>query len=455
MIGSIIILIILILINAFFASAEIAFISLNDAKIDIQAKEGNKKAKKIQNMLKNPSKFLATIQIGVTLAGFLSSAFASDTFADKLAPVLNAWLPSLSISTWKSISIIIITIILSYFTLVFGELVPKRIAMKYYEKVSFASIGVIKTISVITAPFVKFLTFSTNIVSKLFGVTGEEEDNVTEEEIRMMVDVGEEKGSIKEEERELINNVFEFNDKVVSEIMIHRKDIYAIDINSDIDNILKELDEYKYSRIPVYEENIDNIVGMLFIKDLLANVNKKEKVKIAKIIREPYFVSENKPIDELFRDLQKNKHQLAIVLDEYGGTAGLVTMEDIIEELVGNIFDEYDEEEKEFEKIDDNTFLISGSVSIHDLRKILGVEIPEGEYDTLSGYLIELLGRIPSDDEKPVIETKRVTYKIEDYEEKRILWVKACRNNVEEDNDDENDEEDSKTSKEDTEKSED
>ena len=258
----------------------------------------------------------------------------------------------------------------------------------------------------------------------------------------MMLDVGEEKGSILEEEKELINNVFEFNDKVVSEIMIHRKDIYAIDINSDIDNILKELDEYKYSRIPVYEENIDNIVGLLFIKDLLANVKKKDKVKISKIIREPYFVSENKQIDELFRDLQKNKHQLAIVLDEYGGTAGLVTMEDIIEELVGNIFDEYDDEEKEFEKIDDNTFLISGSVSIHDLRKILGVEIPEGEYDTLSGYLIELLGRIPSDDEKPVIETKRVTYKIEDYEEKRILWVKACRNNVEEDTNKESDEKD-------------
>ena len=191
MAGSIIILAILILINAFFASAEIAFISLNDTKIDMQAKEGNKKAKKIQNMLKNPSKFLATIQIGVTLAGFLSSAFASDTFADKLSPILNMWIPSVSISTWKSVSIIIITIILSYFTLVFGELVPKRIAMKYYEKVSFASIGIIKAISVITAPFVKFLTFSTNLVSKLFGVTGEEEDNVTEEEIRMMVDVGE------------------------------------------------------------------------------------------------------------------------------------------------------------------------------------------------------------------------------------------------------------------------
>ena len=454
MTGSIIILIILILINAFFAATEIAFISLNDAKIEKQAKEGNKKAKQIKKMLREPSKFLATIQIGITLAGFLSSAFAADAFADDLAPMLQNLIP-LGLTAWRNISIILITIILSYFSLIFGELVPKRLAMRNSEKIAFGTIGIIRTISIITAPFVKLLTASTNGVSKLFGISGTDEETVTEEEIRMMVDVGEEKGSIKEEERELINNVFEFNDKVVSEIMIHRKDIYAIDINSDIDNILKELDEYKYSRIPVYEENIDNIVGMLFIKDLLANVNKKEKVKIAKIIREPYFVSENKPIDELFRDLQKNKHQLAIVLDEYGGTAGLVTMEDIIEELVGNIFDEYDEEEKEFEKIDDNTFLISGSVSIHDLRKILGVEIPEGEYDTLSGYLIELLGRIPSDDEKPVIETKRVTYKIEDYEEKRILWVKACRNNVEEDNDDENDEEDSKTSKEDTEKSED
>ena len=449
--SQVIVLAILILINAFFAATEIAFISLNDAKIEKQAKEGNKKAKQIKKMLREPSKFLATIQIGITLAGFLSSAFAADAFADDLAPALENLMP-LGIAVWRNISIILITIILSYFSLIFGELVPKRLAMRNSEKIAFGTIGIIRAISIITAPFVKLLTASTNGISKLFGITGTDEETVTEEEIRMMVDVGEEKGSIKEEEKELINNVFEFNDKVVSEIMIHRKDIYAIDINSDIDNILKELDEYKYSRIPVYEENIDNIVGMLFIKDLLANVKKKDKVKISKIIREPYFVSENKQIDELFRDLQKNKHQLAIVLDEYGGTAGLVTMEDIIEELVGNIFDEYDDEEKEFEKIDDNTFLISGSVSIHDLRKILGVEIPEGEYDTLSGYLIELLGRIPSDDEKPVIETKRVTYKIEDYEEKRILWVKACRNNVEEDIDENNKEDDDK---ENTEKSED
>lgn len=438
MISRLIVLIILIGINAFFASTEIAFISLNDAKIEKQAKEGNKKAKQIRKMLKEPSKFLATIQIGITLAGFLSSAFAADAFASELAPVLEKLIP-LGINVWNNISIILITLILSYFSLVLGELVPKRVAMKNPEKVAFASIGVVRLIYTITSPFVKLLTVSTNVVSKIFGVTGTEEEIVTEEEIKMMLDVGEEKGSIEEEEKELINNVFEFNDKVASEVMIHRKDIYAIEVKSDIGDILADLKEYKYSRIPVYEDSIDNIVGMLYIKDLLAYVYLKKEVKIKKIMRDVYFTPENKPINDLFRELQKSKHQIAIVLDEYGGTAGLITMEDIIEELVGNIFDEYDDEEAEYEKIDDNTYRISGGVSIYDLRKILNIEdIPEGDYDTLSGYLIEILGRIPSDNETPVIETPKVTYKIEDYEDKRILWVKACKNNtVELDEDDE------------------
>ncbi len=428
MIGSIIILIILILINAFFASAEIAFISLNDAKIDIQAKEGNKKAKKIQNMLKNPSKFLATIQIGVTLAGFLSSAFASDTFADKLAPVLNTWIPSLSISTWKSISIIIITIILSYFTLVFGELVPKRIAMKYYEKVSFASIGVIKTISVITAPFVKFLTFSTNIVSKLFGVTGEEEDNVTEEEIRMMVDVGEEKGTIEEEEKEMINNVFEFNDKFVSEIMVPRNKIFALDIDMTIAEVIEKLSEdMRYSRIPVYDENMDNIKGIIYIKDLLIS-NKNKNSKIKSLVKEAYFVSETKRVNELFQELRKDKKQIAIVLDEYGGTAGMVTMEDILEEIVGEIYDEYDKETDKFKKIDNNTFLFDASIALYDVEKFLDIDIDEEDVDTLGGYLIKKLDRIPKDGEKPIVETEKVTYKIEKVKDRKILKVKACKN---------------------------
>ncbi len=424
------VLCILIALNAFFAATEIAFISLNDTKIEKQAKQGNKKARQINEMLKEPSKFLATIQIGITFAGFLSSAFASDAFADRLAPALQQLIP-LGIGIWKSVSIVLITIILSYFTLVFGELVPKRIAMKNPEKIANFSIGIIKMISVITAPFVKLLTFSTNIVSRIFGVKEKEEEIVTEEEIMMMVEAGEEKGTIEKQEKELINNVFEFNDKTVSEIMTHRTDIYALDVRDNIEDILTELNEYKYSRIPVYEDSIDEIRGVLYIKDLFKYLNNKDNnIEIKDIMREAYFVPQYKMINDLFKELQKNKKQLAIVIDEYGGTAGIVTMEDILEELVGNIFDEYDDIENEFEKIDENTFRISGSVSIAELNKILKVDIPEGEYDTLSGYLIELLGRIPEDDEKPIIETPNVTYKIEEYEDKRILWVKACCNNT-------------------------
>lgn len=429
MISQLIFLFILILLNAYFAATEIAFISLNDAKIEKQAKDGNKKAKQIQKMLKNPSKFLATIQIGITLAGFLSSAFASDAFAGMLAPVLNEWMPFISIETWQNISIVIITIILSFFTLVFGELVPKRLGMKYYEKISFATIGVIKGISVVTAPFVKLLTWSTNLVSKIFGVGEQEEEIVTEEEIKMMVNQGEEKGSIEENEKELINNVFEFNDIIASEIMTYRTDIYAIEINEDIYGILDEIDEYKYSRIPVYEETIDDIKGILFLKDILKLVSTRKEFKIADIMREAYFVPESKPIDEIFEELQANKMQMAIVVDEYGGTAGLLTMEDILEELVGNIFDEYDDVEVEYKRLDDNTYLIDGSVSLYEMKKILDIELPEGDYETLSGYLIEKLGRLPEENEHPVIEDEHLTYKIEEYEDRRIKWVKVCKNN--------------------------
>ena len=433
MFSQLFILVILILLNAFFAATEIAFISLNDAKIEKQAKEGNKKAKQIEKMIKSPSKFLATIQIGITLAGFLSSAFASDAFADQLAPVLNTWMPFISLGVWKSISIILITIILSFFTLVFGELVPKRLAMKNYEKISFATIGIIRAISIVTSPFVKFLTVVTNAVSRVFGVSENEEETVTEEEIKMMVDQGEEKGTIQEEERELINNVFEFNDITVSEIMRHRKDIFAVDINISTEELLQELsqEEYRYSRIPVYDETIDEIKGILYVKDVLKNINKKS-FRVKHVVKEAYFVSQNRLINEVFKELQKNKVQIAIVIDEYGGTAGLVTMEDILEELVGDIFDEYDEIEEEYHKIDENTYLLSGSMTIYDVNKLLDAKIPEGDYDTISGFLQEKLGRIPEDEESPIIDTKTVTYKIEKYEDKRILLVKACKNNIEE-----------------------
>ena len=424
----VIVLVILILINAYFAATEIAFISLNDAKIEKDAKDGNKKAKQILKMLKSPSKFLATIQIGITLAGFLSSAFASDAFADELAPMLNNWMPFFSLEVWRGISIVLITIILSFFTLVFGELVPKRLAMKYYEKISYATIGVIRGISVVTAPFVKLLTASTNVVSKIFGVGESEEEVVTEEEIKMMIAEGEEKGTIEQGERQLLNNVFEFNDIIVSEIMTPRTDMYAIDINDNIKEILDEVDKFKYSRIPVYDESIDDIQGILFVKDILKPLKDGEDINVKQIMREPYFVPESKDIDELFKEMQQNKVQMAIAIDEYGGTAGLITMEDIIEELVGNIFDEYDEEEIEVKKIDENTYILSGAVTSYELKKIFGIELPEGDYETLSGYLLDRLGRIPEDDEHPVIEDKELTYKVEEIEDRRIKYVKVCKN---------------------------
>ena len=428
MLGQLLFLVVLIAINAFFAATEIAFISLNETKVSKKAVEGDKKAKQIKKMLANPSKFLATIQIGITLAGFLSSAFASDAFASKLAPALENWV-HLGLSFWTSMSIIIVTLILSYFSLVFGELVPKRLAMKYPNQTANFAVGVIKVISLITAPFVRFLTFSTNAISKIFGVSENEEDTVTEEDIRDLVDVGEENGTIEEEERELINNVFEFNDKVVSEVMKHRTEVFAMDVNSDINELLDELDKNKYSRVPIYEETIDNIKGILYVKDLFKYMRTNKKIKVKEVVRRAYFVSENKPINEVFKELQKNKVQLAIVVDEYGGTAGIITMEDIIEELVGNILDEYDEDEFEYQVIDENTFRINGNMPIYDFEKIVKIEIPEGEYDTISGYLIEQLGRIPNEREKPVVETETATYKIEKYKDQRIFLIKVCKNN--------------------------
>ena len=419
-----IVLFILILVNAFFAATEMAFVSLNDAKIEKMAKEGNKKAKSIEKMLKNPSKFLATIQIGITLAGFLSSALASDTFASKIAFYLYQMTDCLTYETWTVISMVIVTIILSYFSLVFGELVPKRLAMKNYEKISFAAIGVIKTIAVFTAPFVRFLTFSTNIISKIFGVSAIDEQSITEEEIRMMVDVGEEKGNIESQEKKMINNIFEFNDRIASEIMVHRTNIVAVNIDMTIAEVVEKMSEdTRYSRIPVYDENIDDIKGIIYLKDLLLT-NKNWNTKIKTLVKDAYFIPESKYVDELFEEMRKNKKQIAIVIDEHGGTAGLITMEDMLEEIVGDIYDEYDKIEKKYEKIDDLTYIFDGEMPIYEVEKILDIKLPEGDYDTLSGYLLENLERIPDEKEKPIFKTEKAIYKVEKCKENKILKVK-------------------------------
>lgn len=429
----------LILLNAFFAATEMAFVSLNDAKISVKAKEGDKKYKKIEKMLKNPSKFLATIQIGITLAGFLSSAFASDVFASELAKVLFDLTHAFSVIVWQNISIVVITIILSYFTLIFGELVPKRIAMENAEKFSKFSISIISVLAKVMSPFVKFLTWSTDVVSKLFGVKKESEETVTEEEIRMMVDVGQEKGTINDDEKEMINNVFELNDKEVSEIMIHRTEMFALEDTMSVSEVSKKLieGEYRYSRIPVYNEDIDNIEGILYIKELLrANSN----VKIKKLLKDTLFIPESKRINEVFKEMQKNKIHMAIVVDEYGGTAGVVTMEDILEEIVGDIYDEYDPVEEKYEKIDENTYIVDGQMSILDFEKLIGVKNIETEYDTVSGYLMELMDRVPTEEENHVIETDKLVFKIEEFDDRRISKVKVCKINVPKPEDEQEDE---------------
>lgn len=441
------VLIILIFCNAFFAAVEIAFISLNDMKIDKQAKEGNKKARSIKKMLKNPSKFLATIQIGITLAGFLSSAFASDAFADDLSPILANIFPVFSIEVWEKISIIIITIILSYFTLIFGELVPKRVAMKYSEPLANASVGIISFISIITAPFVKFLTVSTDVVSKLFGASGSEEETVTEEEIRMMIDVGEEKGSINKDEREMIENVFEFNDKLVSEIMVPRTEIFALDDDLSVSDAIEEITaDNRFSRIPVYEETIDKIMGIVYIKDILTSL-KNKRTKIRSLVKEAYYVPESSHINDVFKELRKSKKQIAIVVDEHGGTAGIVTMEDILEELVGEIYDEYDVIEKKYEQISENEYIIEGDLPVYEVEKILDISIPDGEYDTLSGYLITKLNRIPDAKEKPVVDTEEVSYKIMQCKDNRITKIRATKHEILDDIDDDDDDDDNKKEK--------
>ncbi|HEO8421166.1 hemolysin family protein [Niallia sp. FSL W8-0635] len=426
----ILVLVILIGLNAFFAAAEIALISLNDNKIKHMADTGDKKAKIVYNLLSEPSKFLATIQIGITLAGFLASAFAADSFAGHLSELLITMGIPLSQKLLDSISVIIITLLLSYFTLVFGELVPKRVALRKAEGIAMFAATPLTVLSKITAPFVAFLTFSTNIVARLFGVRPDDEDEeVTEEDIKMMIDVGNEKGNIDEDERMMIHNIFEFDNKNVTDIMTHRSNMVAIPSDYTLEEITALVNREMYTRYPVYEENMDNIIGILHAKDLLAYMGKENaSFQLSDIIRKPYFVLESKRTDELFIQMQKNNILFAIVVDEYGGTDGIVTMEDLIEEIVGNIFDEYDEPKPpEIKIIGEHTYLLQGTISLDDVQELLKITLPVEIYDTLSGFLISKIGYIPNEQEKLTITFKNFEFQVEEIIDRRISQVKVTK----------------------------
>ena len=418
-------------INAFFSSAEMAIVSINKNKLKILVEEGNKKAIMLENLMKEPSKFLSTIQVGITLAGFFASASA----ATGLSQYLSIYLRKLGIPYSRQISMILITFVLSYITLVFGELIPKRIALKSSEKIALSSVGTIVTVSKIFSPFVKFLTFSTNIILTALKMKEDDiEEKVSKEELRSLVEVGREHGIINEVEKEMIENIIEFDEKVAREIMIPRTKVFLIDKNISVDELFEKKEVEVYSRIPVYEDEADNIVGILFMKDLMIEAYRKgfQNVKLPEIMQEAYFVPETKNVNELFNEMQSEKKHIAILIDEYGGFSGIVTLEDLIEEVMGNISDEFDADDSSIKKLSANKYLVNGELSLNDLNDYFHIELESKHYDTLSGLLIEHMGYIPEDDEdiEPII-IDEISFKPKRVKDKKIEWVLAKFNKEE------------------------
>lgn len=414
---------ILTLINAFFASAEMAIVSVNKHKLKLLANDGNKKAQLLLNFTEDPSKLLATIQVGITLAGFFSSASAATGISTHLSKILK----SINIPYSDQISLIGITIILSYITLVFGELYPKRIALRNAESLAMFSVKPIMIVSTIASPFVKFLSLSTNFLVKITGIEKNAvEDSVSREELRSFVEVGQEQGVINETEMDMINSIIEFDDKMAKEIMTPSTETFSIDINIPIKEFIDKLLEEQYSRIPVYSNDLDNIIGIVYLKDIFEAAYHYgfDKIDLRKIMRKPYFVPETKNIDVLFKELQDSKQHMSILVDEYGGFSGIVTIEDIIEEVMGNIDDEFDIENHYFSKIDNNTFIVDGLLSLVDLNNYLDINIKSDISDTVGGFLINEIGEIPKPNEDITIEYNNVIFKVEEVDEKRIKKIR-------------------------------
>ena len=416
-------LIFLTLTNAFFACTEIAMVSINKNKINLLAENGNKTAKLIQKVLAEPTNFLSTIQVAITLSGFFASASAATGFADILSKKLTVF----NIAYTKELSIVIVTIILSYFTLVLGELVPKRIALHKAEAISMFAIRPIYIIAKLTFPFIKLLSISTNTILRILGFKIDNiEEQVSEEEIKSLLEVGQIHGVFNKTEKDMITSVLSFDNKNAKEIMTPRTATYMIDINSPLDEYLDELLNRKHSRVPVYDTEVDNIIGILFIKDFILEARKKgfEKVDIKTIMRKPYFIPETKKIDILFKEMQQSKIFMSIIIDEYGGFSGIVTMEDLIEEIVGSIEEEYQNKEPKITLVEENIYIVDGLFSIDALNYELGLDFYSDNYDTLSGFITGELERIPEEKEKIVLEYTNVRLEVLEIKDKRITKVK-------------------------------
>ncbi len=393
MIFALLLQIILICVNAVFAGAEIAVVSMNGATLQARAEEGNRKAKVLMRLVENPSRFLATIQVAITLAGYLGSAYATDSFADPLVDLLHSWNVPISEGTLRSFCPLVITLIMSFFSIVFGELVPKRIAMQNKEKVSYALSGTLSFISKAFAPLVWLLTNSTNLVLRLCRIDPEEEEEVTEEEIRMMVSQSLSQGQIEQDENAMIQNIFDFNDVTLDEICTHRKDVTGLDLEDDLDVWVEKINQTSYDCYPVYKESQDQIMGVLDAKKYLRMANRTKEEVLKKTVLKPLFVLEGMKADHLLLKMKQTKTTFAIVLDEYGGFVGVVTLKDLLVLLVEDLEEEGHSNESEgIVLLEDHTWRIQGDAMVEDVNKILGLQLSDEEYDTFSGYVLDALG---------------------------------------------------------------
>ncbi|MDO4745023.1 MAG: hemolysin family protein [Bacillota bacterium] len=421
--GQLILLAVLIAFNAYFAAAEIAIVSVNKNRIKSLAQEGNKKAKNLLLLIDEPNKFLAAIQVVITLAGFLTSAEAAISFSDDV----GGWLSGFGIPYGNEIAVVLVTFVLSFFMLVFGELFPKRLAMLHADGMAMAMAKPISFFATALKPFVWMLSLSVTILLKICrqrtDVTNVE---YSEDDIVSMLEAGQESGELKEEGKKMITGIFAFDDMLAYEVMTPRTDVFSIDINAPSEEYIDELMELRYSRIPVYEDDSDDIIGILYIKDYLIKAREDgfENVDIRSILRKPYFVPETKNIDSLFIELQTTKQHIAILIDEYGGFSGIVTMEDIIEEVMGDIDDEYDEEEPEIEKLSDDTFVMDGSMDLDDIDEELNLNLESDNSETIGGFIIDILGEIPDEnDVGKEVNFENYKFRIDSIRDRRIEQI--------------------------------
>lgn len=417
-----ILIVVLTMLNAFFASAEMALVSLNKNRVKNQAETGDKKAVMLAKLVDDPSKFLATIQVGITLAGFFSSASAATSIATRLESVFGGS------SFAKELSIIVVTIVLSYITLVFGELYPKRLALQKSEKIARVSVRPIMAVGVVLRPFVKFLSFSTDILVKLTRMEkNTDNEKMTREEMQLLIETGRRDGVIEVEELQMLRGVFEMDNKYAREVMVPRTDAFMIDAETESEELCDALLSENFSRVPVYIGDQDSVLGILHMKDFFAEARKSgfENIDVKTLVKNAYFAQETMFIDDLLKNMQRTRNQMAILMDEYGGVAGIVTVEDLLEEIVGEIDDENDVFSDEVKKIDEMTFIVEGRMPLDDFNKMFHVELPSRGVDTVAGFVLTLTGTIPEEDDKVVVEYGTLRFTVEEMNDARLVSVRV------------------------------